>query len=117
LPAAATERLQLLTYLTVPPWRNPLLLAKTAATLDRLSRGRLILGVGTGYLKAEYAALGVEFEERNRLFDEALEVMPLAWSGDAFSYSGQTLTRIRSSTLTFNSSVWVLHEQAPTLYI
>jgi probable F420-dependent oxidoreductase len=87
--AAATERLQLLTYLTVPPWRNPLLLAKTAATLDRLSHGRLILGVGTGYLKAEYAALGVEFEERNRLFDEALEIMPLAWSGDAFSYSGQ----------------------------
>jgi probable F420-dependent oxidoreductase len=70
--AAVTSRLRLLTYLSVLPYRNPSLLAKSAATVDVLSGGRFILGVGTGYLKAEFHALGVDFEERNALFDEAL---------------------------------------------
>ncbi len=87
--AAATTRIRLLTYLTVIPYRNPLLLAKTAASLDRLSGGRLILGVGTGYQKSEFRALGVDLDERNTLFDEALEVLPLAWSGQPFSYTGK----------------------------
>jgi probable F420-dependent oxidoreductase len=87
--AAVTERLRLLTYLAVIPYRNPLLLAKTAATVDKLSGGRFILGVGTGYHKAEFFALGVDFEERNALFDEALEVMPLHWKGEPFSYQGR----------------------------
>ncbi|MGD9794479.1 MAG: LLM class F420-dependent oxidoreductase [Acidimicrobiia bacterium] len=86
--AAATERIKLLTYLTVVPYRNPFMLAKIAATLDRLSHGRLILGVGTGYQKSEYFALGIDIDERNALFDEALEVMPLAWKGEPFSYKG-----------------------------
>ena len=71
--ATVTSKIQLLTYLAVLPYRNPLLLAKAAMTVDRLSNGRFILGVGTGYLKAEYAALGVDFDERLALFDEALE--------------------------------------------
>jgi probable F420-dependent oxidoreductase len=87
--AAATERLRLLTYLAVVPYRNPFLLAKSAATLDRLSGGRFVLGVGTGYHKTEFFALGVDFEERNALFDEALEVLPLAWSAAPFSYQGR----------------------------
>jgi probable F420-dependent oxidoreductase len=87
--AAATTRLRLLTYLSVAPYRNPLLLAKTAATLDKLSGGRLILGIGTGYLKREFKALGVDFEERNALFDEALDVLPLHWKGEPFSYAGR----------------------------
>lgn len=87
--AAATEHLQLLTYLTVVPYRNPLLLAKTAATLDKVSGGRLILGLGTGYQKSEFHALGVDFDERNELFDEALDVLPLPWSGEPFSYTGK----------------------------
>jgi probable F420-dependent oxidoreductase len=86
--AAATSTIRLLTYLTVLPYRNPFLMAKAAATLDRLSGGRLILGVGTGYQKSEFYALGVNIDERNALFDEALEVLPLAWSGQAFSYEG-----------------------------
>jgi len=86
--AAVTERLKLLTYLTVVPYRNPNLLAKSAATVDKLSKGRLILGVGTGYLKGEFRALGVDFDERNALFDEALEVLPLHWSGEPFTYKG-----------------------------
>lgn len=87
--AAATERLRLLTYLAVAPYRNPLLLAKTAATLDKLSGGRLILGLGAGYQKSEFHALGVDMAERNALFDEVLDVLPLHWSGEPFSYEGR----------------------------
>ncbi len=86
--AAATERIRLLTYLAVAPYRNPSLLAKSAATLDKLSGGRLILGIGTGYQKSEFHALGVDFDERNVLFDEALDVLPQHWSGKPFSYQG-----------------------------
>ncbi|MEU6749358.1 LLM class F420-dependent oxidoreductase [Spirillospora sp. NPDC046719] len=87
--AAATERLRLLTHLAVAPYRNPFLLAKAAATLDRLSGGRLILGLGTGYQKSEFHALGVDMEERNALFDEALDVLPLHWNGEPFGYQGR----------------------------
>jgi len=86
--AAATTNLRLLTHVSVGPYRNPFLLAKAAATVDRLSRGRMVLGLGVGYHKTEYYALGVDFEERNALFDEALEVLPLHWSGEPFSYDG-----------------------------
>lgn len=87
--AAATERIRLHTHLAVVPYRNPFLLAKAAATLDKLSGGRLILGLGTGYQKSEFHALGVDFDERNVLFDEALDVLPLHWSGEPFSYQGR----------------------------
>jgi len=87
--AAVTSRIQLLTYLAVLPYRNPFLLAKSAATLERLSGGRFVLGAGTGYLKSEYFAAGVSFDERNTLFDEVLDVLPLAWSGEPCSYTGK----------------------------
>ena len=86
--AAATRRLLLLTHLAVAPYRNPMLLAKAAATVDRLSGGRFILGLGAGYQKTEFYALGVDLRERNALFDEALDVLPLHWSGEPFSYHG-----------------------------
>ena len=90
--AAVTTRLRLLTYLAVVPYRNPFLLAKAAATVDKLSGGRFILGMGTGYQKSEFFALGVDFDERNALFDEALEVLPMHWSGEPFSYQGHHFT-------------------------
>jgi probable F420-dependent oxidoreductase len=86
--AAVTTELRLLTFLAVAPYRNPFLLAKQAATVDKLSGGRFVLGMGTGYQKSEFYALGVDFEERNALFDEALEVLPLHWKGEPFSYRG-----------------------------
>lgn len=89
---AVTERIKLLTYLTVVPYRNPLLLAKTAASLDRVSNGRFVLGAGTGYLKGEFFALGADFDHRNEAIDEALEVLPLHWSGEPFSYEGRGFT-------------------------
>ena len=87
--AAATTRLKLLTNLTVVPYRNPFLLAKSAATLDRLSNGRLILGCGTGYLKEEFEALGVDFDERNALFDESLEVLRKTWTSKSVTHRGR----------------------------
>ena len=90
--AAVTERIQLLTHLSVAPYRNPFMLAKTAATLDRCSNGRFILGLGAGYHKTEFFALGVDFEERNVLFDEALELLPKAWKGEPFDAGGLHFT-------------------------
>lgn len=87
--AAATSRIRLLTNLVVLPYRNPFLLAKSVASLDRVSSGRLTLGVGTGYLKPEFFALGVDFEERNDLFDEVIAVCRLAWTGDSVTYEGR----------------------------
>jgi probable F420-dependent oxidoreductase len=87
--AAVTSNLHLVTNLSVVPYRNPLLLAKSAATLNRVSEGRFILGAGAGYLKSEFFALGVDFNERNDLFEEALEVMQLHWSGEPFSFEGR----------------------------
>ena len=71
------------------PYRNPLLLAKSAATLNRMSEGRFIMGAGAGYLKSEFFALGVDFDERNALFEEALQVMQLHWSGEPFTFEGR----------------------------
>jgi probable F420-dependent oxidoreductase len=87
--AAVTERIRLHTHIAVAPYRNPFLLAKEAATVDIISGGRMTLALGAGYQKSEFFALGVDFEERNALFDEVLEVLPLAWSGRPVSYKGR----------------------------
>ena len=87
--AAQTTRLLLHTSVLILPYRNPLLAAKSAATLQVLSGGRLILGVGTGYQKLEFEALGVRFEERGALMDEALETIRLAWAGGRIVKQGR----------------------------
>jgi probable F420-dependent oxidoreductase len=92
--AAVTTRLRLMTFLLVAPYRNPLLTAKCAATVDVLSKGRLVLALGAGYLRSEFAALGVEFSERNDLLDEAVATMTGIWSNDAFSFAGKHFTAI-----------------------
>jgi probable F420-dependent oxidoreductase len=86
--AAVTKNLSLMTYLAVVPYRNPLLLLKSIATLDVLSGGRSIFVLGTGYIKSEFAALGVAFEERNALFDEATDIIRSAWTHESIAYSG-----------------------------
>src|SRR5947208_12429722 len=90
--AATTSTLRLIPNIVVLPYRNPFVVAKSGATLDLLSGGRFTLGVGVGYLKREFAALGVEFEERGHLFDEALEVIRGIWTTDDFSYEGRHFT-------------------------
>lgn len=79
--AAATTSLRVMTYLTVIPYRNPFLSARSMMSVDVLSGGRATFALGTGYLRSEFAALGVDFDERNELFDEAVEVMREVWSG------------------------------------
>ena len=91
LVAGAAPALKLVTYLAVVPFKNPFLLAKQAATLDVISGGRLMLGVGTGYQRPEFEALGVCFEDRNRLFDEGIEAMKLAWTGEVVDFKGTAL--------------------------
>jgi probable F420-dependent oxidoreductase len=90
--AAVTRRMLLMTLLLVLPYRNPLLAAKAAATVDVLSGGRLVLGVGSGYLRSEFAALGVDFAERGALFTEAVEVMRGIWAGDNYGFEGRHFT-------------------------
>jgi probable F420-dependent oxidoreductase len=90
--AAVTDRLRLIPNILVLPYRNPFLVAKAAATLDALSGGRFTLAVATGYLRGEYRALGVDFEQRNALFDEAIEVIRGVWSRDDFTHTGLTFT-------------------------
>ena len=76
----------------VLPYRNPFVVAKSGATLDLLSGGRFTLAIGVGYLKREFAALGVDFDERNELFDEALEVIRAIWTTDDVSFEGRHFT-------------------------
>jgi probable F420-dependent oxidoreductase len=87
--AAFTTRLKVVANVIVLPYRNPFLTAKSAATLQTLSDGRLILGVGAGYQKVEFEALGVPFSQRGALSDEALEVIRLAWAGGAVVKKGR----------------------------
>jgi probable F420-dependent oxidoreductase len=87
--ATVTTQVRLMTNLVVLPYRNPFLLAKSVASLDRVSNGRVTLGVGTGYLKPEFFALGVDFEERNDLFDETIAVCRVAWTGESVTLEGR----------------------------
>ncbi len=80
--AAVTKRVKLGTTVLVLPMRHPLPLAKELATLHNFSEGRLILGAGSGWLKEEFAALGVPFEERGRRLDEGIAMMRAVWSED-----------------------------------
>ena len=90
--AATTTTLRLVPNIVVLPYRNPFVVAKAGATLDLLSQGRFTLAVGVGYLKREFTALGVQFDERAALFEEALEVIRGIWTTDDFSYQGRHFT-------------------------
>lgn len=81
--AGLTARVRLGTTVLIAPYRHPLLTARMAANLDQLSGGRLVLGVGVGWARQEFAALGVPFEQRGRLTDEALPAMRATWSDTA----------------------------------
>jgi probable F420-dependent oxidoreductase len=87
--AARTTTLRLIPNIVVLPYRNPFVVAKAGATLDLLSDGRFTLAVGVGYLKREFAALGVDFDERGQLFEEALEVIRVIWTTDDLSHEGR----------------------------
>lgn len=87
--AAVTERINLATGILILPQRNPLLLAKECATLDTLSGGRLLLGVGVGWLQEEFAALGIPFEGRGARTDEYVEALRVAWQQEEPTFGGR----------------------------
>jgi len=87
--AARTTTLRLIPNIVVLPYRNPFVVAKSGASLDLLSGGRFTLAVGVGYLKREFAALGVDYQQRADLFDEALDVIRAIWTTDDVSFEGK----------------------------
>jgi alkanesulfonate monooxygenase SsuD/methylene tetrahydromethanopterin reductase-like flavin-dependent oxidoreductase (luciferase family) len=95
--AAHTERLRLATGIIIVPLRNPVVLAKQLASLDALSNGRLIFGVGIGNLSVEFAALGMPFDHKGLRAEEALGVMKALW----------TMERPRFPAASFTSTVCV----------
>ncbi|HJV05519.1 MAG TPA: LLM class flavin-dependent oxidoreductase [Actinomycetota bacterium] len=89
--AAVTERIELLTNILLGPTRNPVLLAKEAASVDQLSRGRLTLGLGVGTRPDDYAAAERDFRTRGRRFDRDLETMHAVWRGEEVLGSSRPL--------------------------
>jgi probable F420-dependent oxidoreductase len=88
IAATVTTRLQLHTNIIVLPYRNPFIVAKSAASLDAVSGGRVILGVAVGYHQPEFDTLGVPFDERGAITDEAIAVLRKAWTGEAVAHHG-----------------------------
>lgn len=92
--AARTQRVRIGCGVMALPYRDPVLVAKMLATLDQLSGGRLLVGVGTGWAYREFEALGkaAVFERRGAATDEALDVILRCWQGGAFGYEGEFTT-------------------------
>lgn len=90
--AAATSTLKVGTLVAGNDFRNPVVLAKEAATIDMLSDGRFVLGIGAGWLKGDYAMAGIHQDDASTRIDrlsEAVDIFRGVWSAEAFSYSGQ----------------------------
>lgn len=87
--AAHTERVRLGTGIIILPQRNPLVLAKELASVDVVSRGRLIFGIGIGYLKAEFDALGIPFEDKGARAMDYLAAMRAIWAEEKPAYEGR----------------------------
>ncbi len=87
--AARTQRLRLGTGILVLPEHHPLQLAKRVATIDRLSGGRVFLGVGVGWMREELEALGIDPDTRGARTDEGIEALRATWEQDVASYAGE----------------------------
>jgi probable F420-dependent oxidoreductase len=87
--AAATSTIRLATGVLLLPEHNPVMLAKQVASLDTLAGGRITLGIGVGWSREEFAALGIPFERRGARADEYLEAMRTIWRDDVASFEGR----------------------------
>jgi alkanesulfonate monooxygenase SsuD/methylene tetrahydromethanopterin reductase-like flavin-dependent oxidoreductase (luciferase family) len=99
--AAVTQRLRLGSMVSCVSYRNPVLLARMVADVDRISRGRVVLGLGAGDLEAEFRAMGLDYppvRERQEALAETLEVVPRLLRGEAVTYQGKHC-RIDGATL------------------
>lgn len=88
LLAGVTERVRLMAHVAVLAFRHPLQTAKSYATLDHLSKGRLIIGAGAGHVEEEFALLGLDYHHRGRLLDEALDALRQALTEEFPSHEG-----------------------------
>lgn len=91
LVAGITSRVRLGASVFVLPFRHPVLTARALASLDQLSGGRLIVGVGAGWMAEEFAAIGVPFHQRGALTDEYLDAMRVLWTEQPASFDGPTV--------------------------
>jgi probable F420-dependent oxidoreductase len=89
--AASTRRVELGTYVLAAPFRNPALLAKMAETLDEVSGGRVILGIGAGWNEPEFASYGVSFDDRFRAFEDALRIVTGMLRDGSSTHAGRTV--------------------------
>jgi probable F420-dependent oxidoreductase len=96
--SGVTRTMKLGTMVLVLPLRNPVAFAKEWATLDVLSGGRTILGIGVGWHEEEFALMGVPHKERGRRMEECIEVLQALWAGDRVSYQGR-FYRFRDLTI------------------
>ena len=88
--AALTTRIRLLTSVIVIPHRNPIFMAKSIATTDQLSEGRIILGCGAGWMREEFEALNLpDFAARGRVTNEYIDIMKILWKEEVASYQGE----------------------------
>jgi len=87
--SGVTERIRFGTGMLILPEHNPVILAKRAATIDRLSGGRLLLGVGVGWMKEEFDALAVPWENRGRRAEEYIQAMRRLWADDQAAFAGR----------------------------
>jgi alkanesulfonate monooxygenase SsuD/methylene tetrahydromethanopterin reductase-like flavin-dependent oxidoreductase (luciferase family) len=87
--AQATERIAIHLNIIVMGYRNPFLTACSICTLDHLARGRLIVGIGAGYMEREFDALGAEFARRGHAVDEGVVAMKAAWTGEPVTMDGE----------------------------
>lgn len=94
--AAATTDIRLMTNLYVLPFRNPYLSAKSLGSLDLISAGRLIAGVGAGYLRSEFSAVGVDIDRRAELLDEALAALRSIWTDPERPVAGADFAAVGS---------------------
>jgi probable F420-dependent oxidoreductase len=90
--AGHTREIALATGIVILPQRNPVVLAKNLASVDVLSRGRLVFGVGAGYLEPEFRAVGADFENRGARCDEFLEAILALWTQESPAYAGETVS-------------------------
>ncbi|QBD78760.1 LLM class F420-dependent oxidoreductase [Ktedonosporobacter rubrisoli] len=87
--AGCTEKITLGISVLVLPYRHPLYWARVAVSIERLSRGRLIMGVGIGWMEEEFAALDVPFKARGRMTDEQLQIIDALWTQEHINFTGQ----------------------------
>ena len=92
LIAGQTQTIRLGTGVNILSQANPLLLAKQAASIDTLSKGRLMLGLGIGWLQEEFVAMGTPFEKRGARFDDYVQAMRKVWSGDVVEHQSEFLS-------------------------